>query len=407
MTWLEIRPQDVWLFRDGKPFSAGEDHSANSMFPPTAFTLQGALRQKISVSLGVSLRQYKNASNGKPSTKEAEQAVDYIGRHGTLADTGMFAMGGPFIGLRIEEAAQAKLIPLLPTPADLFKDKTTHDFYISRPYQPLSSDLEPEKAQEQEPDESILFPEVREEFENLPGYWMAADVFANYLAGNAPGASHFFGHLLEGENQSHATLRTTYLDGKRIWSGGLIYRNENRFGVSTNALTSFREEGQLYQVQFVRLLDGVSLLTSVTDSIPANLLSGPIQIGGEQRRANVTIVPDIRLPAKPETISDRFKVIFLTPAYFDAGWEPIDRDWSKVFGETVKLKSAVLYRPLKIGGWDTARNRARTMHNYVTPGSVYYFETKRPLNLPDALTQDPPDINAKVLGFGQYALGSW
>jgi CRISPR/Cas system CMR-associated protein Cmr3 (group 5 of RAMP superfamily) len=49
MTWLQIRPQDVWLFRDGKPFSGGEDHAATGIFPPTPFTVQGALRQIISM----------------------------------------------------------------------------------------------------------------------------------------------------------------------------------------------------------------------------------------------------------------------------------------------------------------------------------------------------------------------
>jgi CRISPR-associated protein Cmr3 len=39
---IVIRPMDVWLFRDGKPFMAGEDHAAETLFPPSPFTLQGS-----------------------------------------------------------------------------------------------------------------------------------------------------------------------------------------------------------------------------------------------------------------------------------------------------------------------------------------------------------------------------
>ena len=41
---LFIRPVDVWLFRDGRPFSAGSDHRAESLFPPYPSVIQGAIR---------------------------------------------------------------------------------------------------------------------------------------------------------------------------------------------------------------------------------------------------------------------------------------------------------------------------------------------------------------------------
>ncbi|QPC80932.1 type III-B CRISPR module-associated protein Cmr3 [Phototrophicus methaneseepsis] len=388
MTWLEIRPRDVWLFRDGKPFSAGEDHSAHSMFPPTPLTVQGALRQKISESLGVSLWQYKNASKGKTSTNEAEQAVAFIGKHGDMSDFGKFNMCGPFVGLRTNSST----IPLFPVPADLFKHSKTHDFRLSRPGQSLSSDM----------GEDFSFPEVIEDFENLPGYWMTGDTFKAYLGNSVPDSSKFT------EEGAYQDALTAYQAGKHIWHSQLVYQNDNRFGVSTNALTSFREEGQLYQVQFVRPQSGIGLLVSVNDEIPTYLLEGTMTIGGEQRQAKVEKVENVALPAHPESISGQFKVIFLTPTYFDDGWQPKDGDWSEVFGgHEVTLKSVVLYRPLKIGGWSNANNRARAMHNYVAPGSVYYFQTDATFQPLEAITQVPNKINVKALGFGQYAIGQW
>lgn len=386
MTWLEIRPQDVWLFRDGKPFSAGDDHSARSMFPPTPLTVQGALRQKISVSLGVSLREYKTASTS------AGKAIEYIGKHGELHELGKFRMQGPYISLQTDE----EVVPLLPVPADLLvhenDNKIIDDVFVSSPDETdISSDLS-----------GYQFLKVQKDFENLPAYWMSGRVLQNYLNNEAIDPSWF---VPKSEN-TYADARTAYQHGKHAFRGNLIYSTENRFGVSTNALTSFREEGQLYQVQFIRPAPGVGLLVSVSDDIPANLLEGNISLGGEQRQASATVV-QVDIPSHPKSVTGRFKVIFLTPAYFNEGWEPKNGDWSKVFGYPVKLKSAALYRPLKIGGWNSAANRARTMHNYVAPGSVYYFETNESFQLPEAITEDPDGINAKALGFGQYVIGQW
>lgn len=385
MTWLEIRPQDVWLFRDGKPFSAGEDHSAHSMFPPTPLTVQGALRQKISVSLGVSLWQYKNASKGKTSTKEAEQAVTYIGKHGDMLDFGKFDMRGPFVSLRTD----TELMPLFPVPADLLKHNKTHNFRFSKPGQSLSSDI----------GDDFSFPEIIEDYENLPGYWMTGDSLEAYLGNSVPDSNKF------NEDGEYEDAFTAYQKGKRIWHSRLVYQSDNRFGVSTNALTSFREEGQLYQVQFVRPQPGIGLLACVNEEIPADLLKGTMTIGGEQGQATGALVENIAIPSYP--ISKRFKVIFLTPAYFDGGWQPQNGDWSSLFGYPVTLKSAVLYRPIKIGGWNSAANSARAMHNYVAAGSVYYFQSDAIFPAPESLTQDPNGMNAQALGFGQYAIGQW
>jgi len=380
MTWLEIRPEDVWLFRDGKPFAAGEDHSAHSMFPPTPLTVQGALRQKISVSLGVSLREYKAAK-----TDNARKAVEYIGSHGELRQLGKFRMRGPFISLRTETS----LVPLFPAPADLLKHNKTNEFRISKPNQTLLSDLEGD----------FHFPEVIEDYENLPGHWMTADTFEQYLANTPPNSVTF------NEGSEHQDPLTAYQNGKRIWHNKLIYQNDDRFGVSTNALTSFREEGQLYQVQFVRPQRGIGLLVSVSNDIPTNLLAGAMNIGGEQRQANAALIENVVMPSR--SISNHFKVTFLTPAYFDDGWQPKNGDWSTVFGHSITLKSAVVYRPWKLGGWNSAENRARAMHNYIAPGSVYYFETEQSFSPPDALTQEMDGINAQALGFGQYAISQW
>lgn len=42
--WFKIQPMDVTLFRDGRPFTAGESSLALSLFPPSPASVTGALR---------------------------------------------------------------------------------------------------------------------------------------------------------------------------------------------------------------------------------------------------------------------------------------------------------------------------------------------------------------------------
>lgn len=385
MTWLEIRARDVWLFRDGKPFAAGEDHSATSMFPPTPLTLAGALRQKISVSLGVSLRQYRA---GK--TEAARKAISYIGTHGDLQQPGQFKLRGPFLSLRLNER---QLIPLLPTPADLVRHKDTGTMMILQPEEVgWQSDL----------GANVQFPSVMQGYENMPDHWMSAADFDLYLAGNVPSVGAYAKAPPKTSSDEpfdeQPDIRAAYTAGKRVFPWRFVYDTEGRFGVSTDAATSFREEGQLFQVQFVRPQAGIGLLAHVDDAIPSEHLAGAMTIGGEQRQAEVTVLArPVDLPSR--SIADQFKVVLLTPAYFDGGWQPANGDWSAIFGQSVTLRGAVLYRPHKIGGWDMSQGRAREMHNYVAPGSVYYFRTDAPLRGPLAFHTTTTGGQRRCVGF--------
>jgi CRISPR-associated protein Cmr3 len=44
--WIKIEPLDVLLFRESKPFSAGENFRAAGRFPPSSLPLVGAIRSR-------------------------------------------------------------------------------------------------------------------------------------------------------------------------------------------------------------------------------------------------------------------------------------------------------------------------------------------------------------------------
>lgn len=379
MTWFQIQAQDVWLFRDGKPFTAGEDNSARSIFPPTPYTVQGALRNKISEAHGLSFDDYRN-----PTDDAARHVGELIGTFKAQKqglDTGAFTMRGPFLGL----SAGAETTPLFPCPADLLhhdpESGPSGGFRITAPEETAThTDLG-----------LIRLPQVFQGYENLPGYWMT-------------------GEALEAYQQSNTEYLTEQQE-KQIFKSQALYKMENRFGVSTESTTSFRVEGMLYQVQFVRPAKDVVLLVEASGKHEDKHVAGQMTLGGEQRLAFNSETHPTSFPTPPNEVSGRFKVIFLTPAYFRKGWFP--EDWSSIFGAEVECVSAALYRPLRIGGWNSAagkkaRGAARAMVHYVAPGSVYYFEAAQTFEPPKSITENPRGINdAKQIGFGQVAYSTW
>jgi CRISPR-associated protein Cmr3 len=53
---LFLEALDVWLFRDGRPFDAGSDHRARSLFPPYPTVIQGVIRSHQVVVTGADPR---------------------------------------------------------------------------------------------------------------------------------------------------------------------------------------------------------------------------------------------------------------------------------------------------------------------------------------------------------------
>lgn len=386
MTWLSIRPIDVLLFRDGKPFSAGEDHSANSLFPPTPLTLQGALRAKISMDMGVSLREYKDENTGR-----ALKAVEIIGPYGEEIKTGNFSMRGPFLGICESEdhsTDSGKVTPLMPVPADLLAQADTR-LIVAAPDDQFNmlSDLD---------DESNILNALPIVDRNI------IDV------GNPELETQSAKWMRIGDLQDYKTSQLSY---DRLINSDRLFQREGRFGVSTNSATSYREDGLLYSVDFIRMDSEARLLVEIDGISSQHMPIGSILLGGEQGRATAEPVELASpIPRPPETIKGKFKIVLLTPSYFSSGWRP---DVEKIEGWSADtapaLISAALYKSQRIGGWSSAKGAARTMYAYAAPGSVYYFDAgSTTITLPSAFTERPDDIpDAHRIGFGQYIVAPW
>jgi CRISPR-associated protein Cmr3 len=371
---IVIRPMDVWLFRDGKPFRAGEDHAAETLFPPSPFTLQGAIRTKVLADRGVNLAEF--AKNGERNPDPEVGYGDYFGKLRLL---------GPLL-MRCKDGKWERLIPM---PTDVVKVGNRYELLRPNLNLPFTTNL-PENL----PDKSLqlLWARTGERISEAKG-WLPESEWERYLQGQAP---------------------------EQVVTPGKLFTFEPRFGIAIDADKGTTQEAMLYQARFVRLTKETALWAEV-DGVSLNE-GGFLRFGGEGRAAVYEALSQ-QESLRPlsqfnfASNSNRFKVVLVTPAWFSGGWQPKDGDWSKVFGASVQLVGAAIPRPLLLGGFDVAKGVPKPMRAFVPPGAVYFFEADKPMSFADnfAFTETPDEVreqngNANAwaqIGLGAVLIGVW
>ena len=378
MTWLFIEPMDAWFFRDGKPFSAGEGHMANGLFPPSPISVQGALRSLFLAHSPADWRAYGQQAD----VPEVKKITAVIGRPappdeqtGWAPSLGQFAMLGPFLAKR----AGNRIVQYTPLPADLVSD--------GDPRSPLTA-LQPAQharlhAAWPAAEHTLLWPRDESRARSPDGdLWLAADQVEAYLK----------------DQPVEATPASA------------LFSLEPRFGTAVDPITGAVRESMLYQAEFVRPAADVGLLVKLTGSLGMPAQQGIMAFGGESRGARYTVLDesDVQIP-QGRSAHKRIKLVLQTPAYFCNGWQPARQNWLPFFGRSVTLIAVALGRPQSIGGWDLAKRWPKLMHTYVPAGSTFFFQAETPISPParpftEAPIHEPflPD-----LGFGQFVVGHW
>lgn len=357
---LFLRPMDVWLFRDGRPFDAGSAHRAESVFPPYSTVIQGAFRTHRLLARGVDLT----------NKKAIEEAVGKADEFGSLRLRGPYlaAWDGKTITRYFPQPADAIADGLEFLPAELNKPNGT--LKANSPF-PLLFGL---KQHTVKPKESL---------------WVDENALKDYLEGKP---------------------------AKGVTDSSLFLR-EDRVGIGMDEKRVV-DEGMLYETEFIRPREGVGLLMEIEGDYEAEWKNGGVVLlGGEGRQAIAEVVTAAPLSKPPASVS-RFKIFFATPTYFKMGWIPAtkkvngkdDSDWSKFFKGDVTLAAAAINRYESIGGfnWADDANGAkahRPARRFVPAGSVYYFEGKPELQ-PGLTQQAITDFGAEI-GFGQTIIKEW
>ncbi len=99
------------------------------------------------------------------------------------------------------------------------------------------------------------------------------------------------------------------------------------------------------------------------------------------------------------------------PVFMWKDTPPVSRRRSTTSGYTsVRVVSACLDRPLRIGGWDSLNRRPLPLRSVLPAGSVLFCELAEPRRFLDAMTDGvglPALGERQAFGFGAVALGAW
>lgn len=384
--WLFIEPIDVWLFRDGKPFTGGEDRLAHSLFPPAPFTLQGSIRAKILAESGVDVEDYAKGANCSQSlTRQVAEEIGF-----PSAGYGKLRLRGPFLAKR--QGGRAEFY--FPVPADLRQLKLADSHsktVVLAPGQclPFITSI---TGASQSSKFCLLW--ARDIYPvKQPRGWLSQQAMEKYL------------------DMQHENLE--------VIADSNLFEFESRFGISVDSSRKGAEEGMLYQAEFVRLKPDVGLLVSV-DGVSSLPSQGILALGGERRAAKyekVDVGRDFRQidnATQHQAVAEgRFKLVLTTPAYFQNGWLPssFERFFS---GGSVELVAAAIPEPINIGGAkvdiESQRRGAfhKPMYRFVPAGAVYFFESKDKVTVTgEPFTESPSDEDLSKIGFGQFLIGRW
>lgn len=323
---LKITAIDTLFFKDGKPFSRGEETWADGFFPPPPSVFYGALR---TLYFSYYPEKLVDISNQDPTKK-----------------------------LEINEI--------------LF----CHD---DEPYFPIPCDI----VEQDEPmDEVLQFlePKLREQASSHPlGQVLTAkkERVESLEGKSLIGKTNFLSRYFNG-NCPNSKLDIVELTTK-----------EPKVGIGRNDITNSTDEGLLYRVDMRRLKDeeGNTLDFFIDFDFPEleEVINdeGIIKLGGENKVAQFR-QQDYDYRAKSIQEVNKFKIVLVTSAIFENGWYPDfldDRYQGKLDNVDVKLVAAAIGKPLSIGGFDMQEGRPKPMFRAVPPGSVYYFESSFPISI--------------------------
>ena len=370
MIGFRLDPVDTLFFRDGTPFTADSapQDDVNSLFPPHPATVAGALRAALARA---------NGWNGHGRWPEAVGGVLGDGSD----DPGMLSIDGPFL-LRDERV-------LFRAPRHLLGATGAAGWLprvLLRPGPAVVCDL----------GGAVRLPEAPPSGEETPALdtgdrqWLTAAGMETVLRGACPSA-------------------TEVVTRDALWS------EEARIGLERERQTRTAKEGMLYSTRHVRLKHGVSLgarVAGVPESwtLPFDRL---VSLGGESRLVECRpwrVDPALAVPRSPIITTRRVAVIALSPLDLNAAVATGGQPLLVPGGGDVRIVSACLDRPLRIGGWNSLVRRPLPLRSVLAPGSVLFCEVAEPNRFLEAMTgrSGLPSLGERqAFGFGTVALGTW
>ena len=378
---LFLQPNDTFFFRDGRPFTKGEQSEGHSIFPPFPSTVLGALRSAYIAEFGNLSLFYSGGMR------------DTIGTPESLCNA--IRLRGVFL-------------------ADNRGNRT--DIFF-----PLPLDLIYKKAEKK--DNSTALHLLAPKHRNFASSG-TIDYPLTWWSTSESIDSDADGLLRLGAIQRYLQGNDTSL---RLKDRATLIEREPKTGIARSRDTLSSEDHMLYRIDMSRFKNRDGNYGFVVDyECPKNLpQKGLLKLGGEGKSfAYQNIVLDVNpLSSHLETVkaviqsTGRFKLYFVTPAIFKQGWLPSWLDKNTFSGTypmepaapiPLQLITAAVGKSVPVGGWDMAKGQAKPTWRAVPAGSVYYFELLDRDRIDDLITalhyQNISDDRTEE-GFGLALMG--
>ncbi|MFA6808279.1 MAG: type III-B CRISPR module-associated Cmr3 family protein [Eubacteriales bacterium] len=363
MKQLLLQPVDTFFFRNHQNFTAGENSSANTIFPPNLGTIYGALRSAY--------------IHQKSSFTRFIEGSDLPLKEwmGTTTSPGRLKLRGCFI--------YANRQAQLPLPMD---------------YQVIKTE---KKKGEQV--EEMAYP-----LELICDKNLTSNGREYCLYGVSEKKSSSSSRAFVGFEQWKDEI--LYRRGTKVYRSSHFIETEEKQGIARDWETKTTREGMLYHIKMSRFK---SLESSDQSGFIVLCEEGPsfsdvpfLRLGGKNRPWTLQQLPEklsLFSLAEEELITRQIeesgiaRLILLSPAVWteQSSYYKREKNSFKINNELeFPIIAEAIGRPILLGGWDIARNAPKTRSQAVPAGSVLYLKvakgqsSKLVLALKDAVLSD-------------------
>lgn len=323
---IKIDALDTLFFRDGRPFTMGEDTWANSIFPCYPSVIYGALR---TVYFAENPGELDKANEDDDPTANLKIQAIYL-----KVDN------EPYWSLPLDcvknkkEKAKDGLVEV-----SLLKRSEIRDNIISN-----------------YPCTGRLYPFGKQKVDDVAGGILDEETLRDYL----------YSELIDGS----------------FWARQLsdCITLEPKIGIGRDKQTrTTLDEKKLYRVEMKRPEDSSGKRVSIVVKFSGLKIptSGFMKLGGEGKVVHYKKTSEVIIQP-PKLEENVFKIYLTTPAIFEQGWLPWRMDKKDLIGIykglKLKLLTAAIGKYISIGGFDMKKQKPKTMCRAVPAGSVYYFK---------------------------------
>lgn len=325
---IKIDAIDTLFFKDGKPFTMGEEVWASSMFPPPPSVIYGALRSHY---FGLHPETISKANSEEDPTK------------GLVLN---------FFGIAVDGEV------MFPTPLDLLfrKDAESDENNL------IKTELVEFNGVSNYAYKYHLQSEQKEKVDSVSGSYLKIDSINDYLS------------------KDDKPLKALPLSQ--------FISDEPKTGIGRSNSTRSAEDGKLFRTGMkrpsVKKESGEIKLSFIVDfsglDLPAD---GIMKLGGEGKAATYATFDGYKLPELPPSIAAHdateaeLKLYFVSHSIFETGSKLPDELIASL-GGTVEVKASATGRAVNIGGFDLKHNKPKQMKKAIPAGSVYFLKITNP-----------------------------